>query len=272
MALKITILGCGSSGGVPRIGGDWGACDPKEPKNRRTRCSILLEKTRDGQKGRTPKGKTHVLVDSSPDFYGQMFGRKIQWLDGVLYTHHHADQTHGINDLRAFFLNRLQPVPVYMDDECANVLKKSFHYGFEPIKGSGYPQFLEHHPIKAGKEITIHGDGGDIQALPFTVNHGPINALAFRFGSIAYSPDVVDIDEIGFAILQNLDCWIVDALRYTPHPTHAHLEKTLHWIEKVKPKQAILTNMHIDLDYQSLKQSLPPHILPGFDNMEIQIQ
>lgn len=256
----MSILGCGSSGGVPRIGGDWGACDPNEPKNRRRRCSLLLERG-DGDRF------TRILVDSSPDLYAQMFGRNIQWLDAVLYTHHHADQTHGINDLRAFFLNRLKSIPVYMDDVCAGIMRARFDYCFEQL--SDYPKFLDLHRLEAGRKVRLEGEGGDISALPFLLHHGAVDALGFRFGPIAYSPDVADIPEASFEALSDLECWIVDALRYQPHPTHAHLEKTLGWIDRVKPKRAILTNLHIDMDYWTLKKELPRYVEPAFDDMEL---
>ena len=261
MTLKVTILGCGSSGGVPRIGGDWGACDPQEPKNRRRRCSILLEKG-EGDSW------TRALVDTAPDLYDQFYGKNITWLDGVLYTHHHADQTHGINDLRAFFLNRFQSLSVYMDATCADIMRARFDYCFEQVAGSGYPKFLDLRPLEVGKEVRITGEGADITALPILLHHGSIDALGFRFGDkLAYCPDVVDIPEESFAALEGVECWVIDSLRRKPHPTHAHLDKTLQWIERVKPKQAVLTNMHIDLDYQTLKAELPESVIPAFDDM-----
>lgn len=260
MTLRVTILGCGSSGGVPRIGGDWGACDPNEPKNRRRRCSLLLE-SGEGDNW------TRALVDTSPDLYDQFYGKNITWLDGVLYTHHHADQTHGINDLRAFFLNRFQSLKVYMDSSCAGIMRERFDYCFQGVEGSGYPKFLDLQPLEVGKAITINGEGESIQALPFALHHGSIDALGFRFGKIAYCPDVVAIPEESFEALAGVECWIIDCLRREPHPTHAHLEKTLSWIERVRPKQAVLTNMHIDLDYQTLKNELPEGVIPAFDDM-----
>lgn len=265
MTLRITILGCGSSGGVPRIGGDWGACDPNEPKNRRRRCSLLVEKG-EGENW------TRLLVDTSPDIYDQFYGKDIDWLDGVFYTHHHADQSHGINDLRAFFLNRFKTLQVYMDSFCAGILGKRFNYCFEEVEG-GYPKFLALNVLDAGQSVKVEGAGGQISVLPFELNHGPINVLGFCFdGKVAYSPDVVEVPADSFALLTNLDCWIVDALRREPHPTHAHLDKTLAWIDRVRPKSAVLTNMHIDLDYQTLKKELSGlemKVEPAFDGMEM---
>ncbi len=261
MSLRITILGCGSSGGVPRIGGDWGSCDPTEPKNRRRRCSLLVERG-EGENW------TRLLVDTSPDIYEQLYNKQITWLDGVLYTHHHADQTHGINDLRAFFLNRFKSVPVYMDDFCAKIMSERFDYCFAEVQNSGYPKFLELHKLEAGRPLKIEGEGGAIEILPILLHHGSIDALGFRFDNkVAYCPDVADIPEESFASLEGLECWIVDSLRYAPHPTHAHVEKTLSWVDRVKPQQAVLTNMHIDLDYRTLEKELPQSVIPAFDDM-----
>ena len=261
MSLRVTILGCGSSGGVPRIGGDWGACDPQEPKNRRRRCSILVERFNGAGEA------TRVLVDTSPDLYDQLLGRGVDWLDGVLYTHHHADQTHGINDLRAFFINRWQSVNVYMDKATAAIMTKRFSYCFQAIEGSGYMEFLKLHELQVGESGKISGPGGDIGFEPFLLHHGSVDALGFRFGPVAYAPDVVEVPEASFSALQGVECWIVDTLRYQPHPTHAHLERALEWLARVKPQRGVLTNMHIDLDYQTLKRELPDGIEPAYDGM-----
>ena len=266
MSLRVTILGCGSSGGVPRIGGDWGACDPHEPKNRRRRCSILVERFSKGD-GEGEGEATRVLVDTSPDLYDQLFGKNIDWLDGVLYTHHHADQTHGINDLRAFFINRWRSIDVYMDKATADIMTKRFSYCFQAIEGSGYMEFLKLHELQVGQESSISGPGGDITFLPFLLHHGSVDALGFRFGPVAYAPDVVGVPDQSFDALKGVECWIVDTLRYQPHPTHAHLDMALKWIKRVQPKRSVLTNMHIDLDYQTLKRELPQGIEPAYDNM-----
>ncbi len=262
MSVKLTILGCGSSAGVPRIGGDWGACDKANPKNRRRRCSVLLEQT-----GMT--GTTRVLIDTSPDMREQMLSADVPALDGVWYTHEHADHTHGIDELRAFYLLQRKRIPLWADEATAAMLKTRFAYCFQSPVGSDYPAIAEHRMIEPDVVIATAGAGGSISALPFTVQHGTITALGFRIGNVAYTPDVNDIPETSFAALEGLDIWIVDALRRTPHPTHFSLPETLQWIERIKPKRAILTNLHVDLDYKTLTKELPAHIWPAYDGMTI---
>lgn len=258
--LRFTILGCGSSAGVPRIGNDWGACDPTEPRNRRRRCSMLVE-----------RGQTKVLVDTSPDLREQLLDVGLRHIDGVLYTHEHADQAHGIDDLRALALLMRRQVDVYMDEPTRAALLPRFEYCFEEKPGTGYPAILKLHPMaQNGKEMSIRGEGGRIRFTPFLQHHGGINSLGFRFGDVAYSSDLVGLPEESFALLEGLSCWIVDALRYRPHPSHAHLDKALEWIDRLKPKCAVLTNLHIDLDYQTLKNELPPGVIPAYDNMVIE--
>ena len=258
--LKATILGCGSSGGVPRIGGHWGACDPNEPKNRRTRCSLLIE-----------RGKTAVIVDTSPDLREQLLRSGTEWLDGVLFTHDHADQTHGIDDLRALLINRRRRVDVYMDASTEATLMARFGYCFATPEGSQYPPILNAHALRPFVPVRIEGEGGAIEAVPFMQSHGEVHSLGFRFGPIAYSSDLVGLPEESFRILEGLDVWIVDALRYRPHPSHAHLDLALEWIARLAPKRAVLTNMHLDLDYQTLKRDLPAGVEPAFDGMTIEV-
>ena len=260
--LKATILGCGSSGGVPRIGGVWGACDPSDSRNRRRRCSLLLEKITRG-------GATNVLVDSAPDMREQLLEAGIGSLDGVLYTHSHADQTHGINDLRMVAINMRRRVPVYMDEACADVLTRRFDYCFQDL-GQGYPPTLSLTLIAPGEIVEIAGEGGVMRADVFSQDHGSVQSLGFRFGDLAYSSDVVDLDDDAFAALKGVRTWIVDALRWLPHPTHAHLDKTLTWIERVRPERAILTNLDIDLDYAALKAVLPDGVEPAHDGMVLE--
>ncbi|MCE9649258.1 MAG: MBL fold metallo-hydrolase [Parvibaculum sp.] len=268
MKLRATILGCGSSGGVPRIGGHWGACDPKEPRNRRRRCSLLIEQWADD-----PSQKTTVLVDTSPDMRDQLIDANVSWIDGVLYTHDHADQSHGIDDLRMVALNGRRRVDVWMDAPTAKTLTSRFDYCFEQLPGSGYPAILEAHRIKTfGEPIHIEGAGGIIEAIPFDQDHGGIRSLGFRFGPLAYSSDVVDLPESSFEMLDGVECWIVDALRYTPHPTHAHVERSLEWIARVNPCLGILTNLHVDLDYRRLSSELPENVEPAFDGMTIEFE
>jgi phosphoribosyl 1,2-cyclic phosphate phosphodiesterase len=262
MSLKLTILGCGSSAGVPRIGGDWGVCDPTNPKNRRQRCSVVLEK-------KSTAGTTTVLIDTSPDMRQQMLNAQVKALDGVWYTHEHADHTHGIDELRTFFLLQRKRIPIWADDQTAGMLKSRFTYCFESPIGSDYPPIAKHHVMEAGVTIETAGAGGVVSGLPFKVHHGNIDALGFRMDNIAYSPDVNAIPNETLPMLEGLDIWIVDALRRTPHPSHFSLSETLVWIERIKPKQAIITNLHIDLDYDTLCKELPSHIRPAFDGMVI---
>lgn len=263
MSLRITILGCGSSGGVPRVGGDWGSCDPANAKNRRRRCSIMLEQTGTG-------GTTRVLIDTSPDLREQMLSANVSEIDGVWYTHEHADHTHGIDELRGFFLRMRRKVPIWADAPTSSMLMSRFAYCFAAPEGSDYPPVLRHHAIVAGTPFATEGAGGALAALPFNMQHGNINALGFRVGNVAYSPDVNDLDDSAVAALQGLDLWIVDALKRTPHPSHFSLPQTLAWIDRIKPRRAILTNMHIDMDYATLCAELPSHVIPAHDGLVIE--
>jgi phosphoribosyl 1,2-cyclic phosphate phosphodiesterase len=262
MPYRFTILGCGSSGGVPRLGGDWGDCDPKNPKNRRRRCSLLVE--RDG-----PAGTTRVLIDTSPDMRDQLLDAGTGTLDAVVYTHSHADHVHGIDDLRQIVFNLRHRLPVWADAHTTEALMDRFAYAFIQAAGSDYPPILDLHAIHG--PITIAGSGGDVTLTPFTVEHGNIPALGFRIAGLAYLPDVSAIPDAIWPELENLHVWIVDALRRKPHPTHAHLDRTLEWIARARPRQAIITNMHIDLDYATLVTELPPDVTPAYDGMVIRL-
>lgn len=264
MTLSVTILGCGSSGGVPRIGNDWGLCDAANPRNFRRRCSLLLQ--REGL-----EGNTCVVVDTSPDFREQALAANLGSLDAVWYTHEHADHTHGIDELRGFYLRQRRLIPIWADDETLRVLQLRFAYCFASAPGSDYPPVLEARRIVAGSDLTTVGDGGEIRGLPFRLRHGAIDALGFRIGGMAYTPDLNDIPDESIDALSNLDLWIVDALRRTPHPSHFHLDETLAWIDRLKPKRAILTNMHNDMDYATLERALPQHVKPAYDGMRIEI-
>lgn len=270
--LRVIILGSGSSGGVPRFGGvdgsgEWGACDPTEPRNRRTRCSILVQKAH-SEFGFAHDKTTNILVDTSPDMRAQLLAAHCSRLDGVLYTHDHADQSHGIDDLRVFAIAQRARIPVYIDDATAGVLLKRFDYCFEQAPGSMYPAILEKHDIPpCGTHFDVSGPAGSIAVDSFLQYHGSVNSLGFRFGNIAYSSDVVGLPEESFAALEGLDIWIVDALQMKPHKTHAHLDLALEWIERVQPKHAVLTNLHVHMDYQTLRNMLPSHIEPAYDGM-----
>ena len=258
--LTFTILGCGSSGGVPRLGDLWGDCDPTNPKNRRTRCSLMVERT-------TDNGTTRVLIDTSPDMRQQLLNAGVGTLDAVVYTHGHADHVHGIDDLRMIVFNQKDRVNVWADGPTQERLYGSFGYAFVQPAGSPYPPILDMHTIDG--DVTISGAGGDITLSPFEVDHGAIDALGFRIKNVAYLPDVAEIPDAAWPHIEGLDLWIVDALRRKPHPTHAHLDRTLDWIARAKPKQAVLTNMHIDLDYATLQAETPDHITPAFDGITI---
>jgi phosphoribosyl 1,2-cyclic phosphate phosphodiesterase len=262
--LTITILGCGSSGGVPRLGlngsPEWGDCDPANPKNIRRRCSLLVTRAND-------HGTTRVLIDTSPDLRMQLLDAQAGTLDAVIYTHAHADHVHGIDDLRMIVINMRKRLPVWADPDTCDALISRFGYAFVQPAGSSYPPICDLHQING--PTTIHGAGGAITLNGFTVEHGDIHALGFRIGPVAYLPDVSAIPDAAWAALENLDCWIVDCLRRTPHPSHTHLERTLQWIARAAPKQAVLTNMHIDLDYTQLDAETPAHITPAYDGMTL---
>jgi phosphoribosyl 1,2-cyclic phosphate phosphodiesterase len=263
LSLRFTILGCGSSAGVPRVGEGWGACDPKNPKNRRRRCAVLVERF-------AGRGVTTALIDAGPDLREQLIDADVRRLDGILLTHSHADHTHGLDDLRPLFLLARRRLDVYMDEPTALVVKTGFSYIFEAPTGSGYPPMANDIRLAADRTVRIEGDGGAIDFTPFDLDHGEINALGFRIGGLAYTPDLKRIPEASRPLLEGLDLWIVDALRYRQHPSHFSLEEALAEIERMGPKRAILTNLHTDLDYETLKGQLPPHVTPAYDGMRIE--
>lgn len=258
--LRFTILGCGSSGGVPRLGGHWGDCDPENPKNARRRCSMLVERI-------TVDGTTRVLIDTSPDLRTQLLDAGIGHLDGVVYTHGHADHVHGVDDLRMIVFNMRRRLAVWADDATQKDLLSRFGYVFVQPENSPYPPILEMNTIDG--DVTIKGKGGPITLSPFKVGHGSIDSLGFRVENLAYLPDVAEMYDDAWAAVQGLDCWILDALRRDPHPTHSHLEQSLEWIARAAPKRAIITNMHIDLDYATLAAETPDHVTPAYDGMTI---
>ena len=264
MSLKFTILGCGSSMGVPRVALGWGDCDPNEPKNRRRRCALLVERT-------GPQGRTRVLVDCTPDLRMQLLDAEVDWLDGVLITHPHADHTHGIDDLRPIFVHKRRRVDTYLDEPTSQALQARFGYCFVTPPGSEYPPILTEHRLEPGHAVTIQGQGGPIQALPVLQNHSDIPSLGFRFGNLAYSADIKDLPAESLAFMTGLHVWIVDALRKKPHPSHFNLDEALAWIVRVKPKRAILTNMHTDMDYAALRAILPPGVEPAYDGMTLEV-
>jgi phosphoribosyl 1,2-cyclic phosphate phosphodiesterase len=264
MALKFTVLGCGSSGGVPRPALGWGDCNPNNPKNRRRRTAFLVEKRGAG-------GVTRILIDTPPDLREQMLDAEVDWLDAVFYTHEHADHTHGVDDLRAFFIKQRRPIDVYLDEHTARSMHERFDYAFKAPVGSEYPPIVTERRLAAGEPITIAGKGGAITGLPIRQEHGPITSYGFRFGGLAYSCDLSGLPEASATALTGLDVWIVDALRYRPHPSHFSLDDALRWIARLKPRRAILTNLHADLDYDALRTKLPPGVEPAYDGITIEV-
>jgi len=264
MTINLTILGCGSSAGVPRPALGWGACDPKNPKNRRRRCSLLIEQTSEG-------GTTRVVIDTSPDLREQLIDAEVDHIDAVFLTHEHADQTHGIDDLRSVVLHQRRRIPVYLSRSTAEHIQRRFSYCFIRPAGSEYPPILEHHDIEAGESRTIEGKGGPVTLSAFILVHGNIPALGYRIGAAAYTPDVSDIPEASWPLLQNLDLWIIDGLRYAAHPSHFSVNDALSWLERFKPRRAVITNMHSDLDYEVLRQSLPDGVVPAHDGLRLEV-
>jgi len=254
--VKIRILGSGTSSGVPRIGNDWGACDPLEPRNRRTRASIIAA-----------SATTRVLVDTSPDMRAQLLDANIAEVDAVIWTHDHADHCHGLDDLRQLFHVKGRPIDCYARRETLDSLSLRFGYAFHGR--DGYP------PTVTGNLLPDRFAIGDIAMTVVDQPHGNITSAGIRFdmGSIsaAYSTDLHDITSDIEAAFQGLDLWVVDALRERPHPTHTHLAQTLEWIERLRPKQAVLVHMDQTMDYATLLRSLPDGVKPGYDGMEINL-
>lgn len=260
--LAITVLGCGSSGGVPRVAMGWGACDPANPKNRRRRCSILVE--REG-----PEGTTSVLVDTSPDLREQLIDAEVKRLDAILITHDHADHTHGLDDVRPLVIHMRRRIPLYTDERTSAVLNERFGYCFRTPPGSFYPPLVDERRLEIGSRFAVEGPGGPLEGVPFDMEHGETRALGFRFGDVAYASDVSALPKDSLDGLQGLDLLILDALRYTPHPSHFSVSDAVATIEALKPKRAVLTNLHTDLDYARLSGELPDGIVPAFDGMRL---
>lgn len=261
--LRITLLGTGSSGGVPRATGEWGTCDPDEPRNRRTRCGVLLQQW-NGPEAGAAKDATTVLIDTPPDLREQLIRAAPAHIDAVLISHDHADQVAGFDDIRAFFIKQRRQLPVWIDAPTRKTFMRRYGYGFE--SEGGYPAIAR----DAGHmsplvPVSVDGPGGPLEILPLEQNHGFSASLGFRIGPVAYSNDVVSMPEPTFERLEGLSLWVVDALREMPHPTHAHLALSLEWIARLKPAWAVLTNMHNDMDYQTLRRKLPEGVEPGYD-------
>ena len=262
--LRITVLGCGSSGGVPRIGADgpvWGACDPAEPRNRRRRCALLIQRI-------GAAGTTTVLMDAGPDLREQLIDARAGLLDALVLTHDHADHVHGIDDLRMVVFNRRRRLPCWMDARTEATMTRRFGYVFETPPGSNYPPILDRCRIDG--PVHVEGAGGTLTCTPFEVPHGGTIALGFRIGPVVYTPDISAMSDAAWAALDGAGCWLLDALRHRPHPSHVNLEGALDWIARAAPHVAYLTNMHVDLDYAAVEAATPPNVHPAHDGLVIE--
>ena len=264
--ITATIMGCGSSGGVPRVGNAWGACDPDNPRNRRRRCALLIE-------GRTPgiAEPTRVIIDTGCDLREQLLDARVDRVEAVFYTHEHADHTHGIDDLRVLALNNRKRVDVYFSKEAGDRIREAFNYCFTSPPDSDYPPILNAHHIKAGDDIVVEGPGGAIKLHAFAQDHGSISSLGYRVGAFADSCDLSGIPYVSRPAVSALDLWIIDALRPLPHPSHLSLPESLAVIADLKPRQAVLTNLHIDMDYAVVDATTPANVTPAFDGMQIDV-
>jgi len=256
--MQFVILGCGSSMGVPRADGFFGKCDPKNKKNYRTRCSAII-KTKD----------ENILIDTSPDLRKQLLDNKISKIDKVLYSHMHADQTHGINDLRVFFIKNKKPIPVYADKATSNYLMNSFSYCFSTYNNE-YPAILKLNKIK--KKLFIKDKNKNISITPLKVKHGKVDSICYFIGKdLAYISDISEVSKKDYNKFLNLRYLVIDCLWYRNHPSHLNLDKTLELIKIFKPKKSVLTNLHNDLDYNELKKILPKNVVPAYDGMSINL-
>ena len=256
--MKFIILGCGSSMGVPRPDGYFGKCNPRNKKNFRLRCSALIQS----------KNET-ILIDTSPDLRQQLLNNKVRNVDKVLYSHMHADQTHGINDLRAFFIKRRQPIPVYADNPTKKYLMNAFKYCFVN-HNKEYPAILKLNSIK--NNLFIKDGDKRVKIKTVNVKHGNVNSVCYIIDKkLAYISDVSSIRKKDFKYFRNLKFLIIDCLWLKYHPSHLNLENSLKLINKFKPKKAILTNLHSDLDYNELKKKLPKNIQPAYDGLNIKL-
>jgi len=264
---RFTVLGCASSPGVPRINGDWGACNPDNPKNRRTRAAFMVEQI-------APNGgKTTVVIDTGPDFRQQMIAAKVEAVDAVLYTHAHADHLHGIDDLRIYFALQKNRIPILADPVTMKRIHQGFAYCLETPPGSNYPPIVEPRLIEdIAKPVVVKGAGGSITFHAHMQQHGDVHSLGFRIGNVAYCTDVSDFPAESLPKLAGLDVLVIDALQYRYHPSHLSLEQSLDWIERIGPKRAILTHMHIPLDYDTVMRETPDHVEPAYDQMRFEVE
>ena len=256
--MRVTMLGCGPSWGVPRIGGDWGTCDATNPRNRRRRVSVLVD-----------TAEAALLIDTSPDLREQLLDAGVRRLDAVLYTHAHADHLHGIDDLRSVNWLMERAIPVFASAETLDEIRRRFGYVFETVKRDRQSAYYK--PVLEPHTIVGPFRAAGVAVTPFVQNHGFSATLGFRIGRFAYSTDVIDLDETAFAALAGIEVWIVDCIRRKEHVTHAHLEKALAWIARVGPRRAILTHMDESLDYVTLCRELPAGVEPGYDGLVIEM-
>ncbi|MDB4078666.1 MBL fold metallo-hydrolase [Amylibacter sp.] len=259
--LRFTILGCGSSGGVPRLGGHWGNCDPNNVKNFRKRCSLLIQRFENN-------GVTNVLIDTTPDMRQQLLDAKIGKLDAVIYTHEHADHLHGLDDLRMIVINMQKRLPVFASKQTKSPILERFGYAFKTPRGSPYPPILDMNDLT--ETFEVQGAGGPIKFTSFDVDHGNILVSAIKVNNVLYTPDISTVRND--TELRELDYWILDSLRYKPHPSHVNLEQALGLIDRYKPKKAILTNLHVDLDYSTLLNETPDNVVPAHDGLQIKLK
>ncbi|WP_421850267.1 MBL fold metallo-hydrolase [Oricola sp.] len=264
--MRFTVLGCGSSPGTPRLNGDWGNCDPQNPRNRRLRASLLVERI-------LPDGaKTCVVIDTGPDFRQQMLAASVTQLDGVVYTHPHADHIHGIDDLRTLVLYQKRLMDIWADAPTERRLREAFSYCFETPAGSSYPPILRANPIDHATPFAVEGPGGPIRFEPLPQQHGSIVSLGFRIGGLAYCPDVSAFPTATLAQMRGLDVLIVDALQYREHPSHLSLDQALAVIMELRPKKAYLTHMHIPLDYETVLHETPASVEPCHDGLVLELE
>ena len=254
--MKVTILGCGASWGVPAIGPDWGRCDPADPRNRRRRGSLLVQS----------RGQA-LLIDTSPDLRLQLLDAEINHIEAVLLTHAHADHLHGLDDLRMISQLAGHAIPFHAAEPALAEVQRRFGYAFRPVT-PGKPVYR---PALQPREIDGPFTAAGMSVVPFEQSHGFSTTLGFRIGPVGYSTDVVDLDDRAFSSLAGVELWVVDCLRREAHPTHSHLAKTLSWIERVAPRRAVLIHMDQSLDYRELAAELPPGVEPGQDGLTIEL-
>ena len=256
MSLKFTILGCGSSMGVPRPDGNFGKCNPKNFKNYRSRCSAILQTKTD-----------NILIDTSPDLRSQLISNKINRIDRVLYSHMHADQTHGINDLRVFYIKNRKPIPIFADKKTRKYLFNTFEYCFKN-SSKEYPAILKMNLIK--DKFIVRDGSKKVTIKSIKVEHGKVNSICYIFNKkLAYISDVSKINKKDYKFFKKLKYLVIDCLWYRNHPSHLNLEQSLKLIRKFSPKNAVLTNLHSELDYVKLKKKLPKNIIPAYDGLKL---